>query len=116
MSHHALTLLARDLDAQHAGMSPADCAILASQLRLYAAKWARESRALDEVVENAREEALQAELDGPEPLMPQPTLHPVRLSADLMAVRRDVLGELDAVIAAQVREVRQARAQRGEAG
>jgi len=115
VSHHALTLLARDLDAQHAGMSPADCAILASQLRLYAAKWARESRALDEVVDNAREEALQAELAGPEPLMPPPTLQ-VRLSPDLMAVRRDVLGELDAVIAAQVREVRQARAQRGEAG
>lgn len=107
MSAHALVLLAHDLDAQPAGLTSATCAILADRLRSYACAWHRETRALDEIVVNAQEDADAAE-DAETPLC-----LPVRLSAELMAVRRDVQGQLDRVIAGQQAEV---RARRGEAG
>ncbi len=104
MSAHALVLLARDLDTQPAGLTPAACAALADRLRSYACVWQRETRALDELVANAQEDADAAEA---------PLCLPVRLSAGLMAARRDVQGQLDRVIAGQQAEV---RARRGEAG
>ena len=61
MSHIALILLARDLDAQPAGMTPADCVAMAHKLRAYACAWQRETRALDEIAANAQEDAIAAE-------------------------------------------------------
>lgn len=83
MSAHALTLLARDLDAQPSGMTPAACAELANQLRAYACAWQRESLALDEVVENAREEATQAEAKARAPMVSLPVLRLVRCGETL---------------------------------
>lgn len=77
--------------------------------------------ALARKVEITRDEALAETLEdkaleefaqvGPPPLLPPPPPHPIRLSADLMAVRRDVQGQLDRIIAAQQQD---ARARRGE--